>query len=140
MRYFHHVAQNVLNPPLIASVMRNQDALFPEHELATLRNGRDLEAMALVPDAKKMALGIMQMLNGTALGAIGIARCPHGAKLSLGGFLYVIHVSDGVEMLVGDEMVPLRVGDVWWTKETGIIINKSQDDAIIMSMDITIDE
>ena len=67
MRHFYKLLQGQVNLPLMTEIMRNQAELFDE-------NGWSKE---LPVEAKRMALAIMQVTNGTALNNAMIERVEH---------------------------------------------------------------
>ncbi len=111
--------------PLMAEIMRDQGAVFAEG--ASLPN-----------DAKKMALGIMQVSNGLALVDATLHRIEHNAKMVLPMAIaqrYIALLSGQLLCMIGEECPPFNTGDVWWlANQEAILINKSGDDAILLDV------
>ena len=117
----------------MAEIMRNQ--------------GVFAEGAQLPNDAKKMALGIMQVSNGLALVDAVLRRIEHNTKLVLpsasGTALaptvthqrYISVLSGQLLCMIGDECPPFNAGEVWWLASgEAVLINKSGDDAIILEV------
>ncbi len=124
MRAFWRVLQGQFNVPLMAEIMRNQ--------------GVFAEGAPLPNDAKKMALGIMQVSNGLALVDANLHRIEHNAKKVLPiaiGQRYISILSGQLLCMIGDECPPFNTGEVWWlANQEAILINKSGDDAIVLEV------
>ena len=125
MRAFWRVLQGQFNIPLMAEIMRNQEAVFAEG--------------ALLPnDARKMALGIMQVSNGLALVDATLHRIEHNAKKVLPvaiGQRYISVLSGQLLCMIGEECPPFNAGEVWWlANQEAVLINKSGDDAVLLDV------
>lgn len=149
MRYFYRLFEGVPNVPLMNSIMGHHE-IFGEApqggSVAVLRNGADLPAMAQLTSAKKFALTIMQLVDGTALGPVILHQIEaNGSKELLDAmpdytrFIAVLHGDDGCSYLCEDESVPLRTGSAWRVGAGGRAINRSGDDLILMTIDIKVD-
>jgi hypothetical protein len=125
MRSFWRVLQGQFNLPLMTEIMRNQEAVFAS-------------GAPLPHDAKKMALGIMQVNNGLELVDASLHRVEHNAKMVLVATpeqRYVSVLSGQLLCMIGDECPPFNAGEVWWlASEEAVLINKSGDDAIILDV------
>ena len=108
----------------MAEIMRNQ--------------GVFAEGAPLPNDAKKMALGIMQVSNGLALVDAAVHRVEHNAKMVLAPTAeqrYVAVLSGQLLCMIGDECPPFNAGEVWWlANQEAVLINKSGDDAIFLEV------
>lgn len=105
-------------------IMQNQDQVFAP-------NAR------LPDDAKKMALGIMQVTNGTALLDARLIRINHDEKLGIPpneAATYLAVLAGQVICLIKDEAPAISAGEVWLlnSKEQATIVNKSGDDAVML--------
>ncbi len=113
----------------MVDIMRMQAELFNE-------NG---EAKSLPPDAKKMALGILQVTNGTSLTKSHLARLEHDKKMLFpkdesATDHYIAVLSGQIICLIDDEAPALNVGEIWWVDHNwdAVMVNKSGDDAIAL--------
>jgi hypothetical protein len=149
MRHFYRLFEGVLNVPLMNAVMGYADkfeqTIEPGVAGVILRNGADLPSMSMF-NAKKFALGIMQLVDGTQLGIVLLERIDAGAKLSLGSpaqgftrFITVLLAHEGCGYICNDESVPFRTGEAWRVGGAGIAYNKSDDDLIFMVIDVRVD-
>jgi hypothetical protein len=148
MRHFLRLFEGVPNVPLMNAVMNYQDqfeqTVEPGAAGLVLRNGADLPTMGTF-NAKKYALGIMQLVEGTQLGQVLLERVEAGAKLTLGGleqgftrFISVLLAHDGCGYICEDESVPLRTGEAWRVGSFGTAYNKSGDDLVFMVIDMKV--
>ncbi len=133
MRHFYRVLQSQPNLPLMTEIMRRQDELFATGGLAK----------EVPVDARKMALAVMQVTNGTALIATALMRLEHDSKVPLPKpeFAHYLAVLQGqVICMIGEEAPAMNTGEVWWLKpEEAIVINKSGDDAILLYVVVKVD-
>ena len=113
----------------MTEIMRRREELF---------NGAGL-CKKLPPDAKKMALAIMQVVNGAGLEDSELHWLEHESKLPIvadQGRIdhYIATLSGQVMCLVDDECPAFNVGEVWWCdpKHDAIVLNKSGDDAVLL--------
>lgn len=134
MRHFYKLPINVQNAPLMIQIMQTQSQIFDDEGVCK----------ALLPDAKKVGLGILQITNGTALTGCELRRIEHDNKIPLGsatGARYIVMLSGQVMCLVDDECPAINAGEAWWIepKAEVIIVNKSGDDAVFLSLTIGMD-
>ncbi len=113
----------------MTEIMRKREELFDDGGTAKI----------LPVDAKRMALGIMQVCNGSGLVDASIHWIDHEKKLpvpSNGGEVghYIAVLSGQVMCLVDDECPAFNTGEVWWCdpKHDAILLNKSGDDAVLL--------
>mgnify|MGYP001585297111 CR=1 FL=1 len=136
MRSFFKMSINIQNIPLMAEIMRRQDELFDEAGAAK----------SLPADAKRMALGIMQLVNGSGLALAQIQHMKHDSKHVFEkdeNVLdhYICVLAGQVMCLLGEECPAMNAGEVWWVAGTddAILINKSGDDALVLKVVIRVD-
>ena len=129
MRHFYKLLAGPVNTPLMVDIMGRQTELFDE-------NG---EAKSLPPDAKKMALGIMQLVNGTSLTKANVVRIGHDKKVFFpkdesATDHYIAPLSGQVICLINDEAPAFNAGEIWWIDHNwdAVMVNKSGDDAIVL--------
>ena len=134
MRHFYKLLAGPTNTPLMVDIMQRQSDIFDAEGYCK----------ALPPDAKKLALGILQISNGTALTSVELRRIEHDHK-----FLsrpttdahFIAVLSGQVMCLLDDECPAINAGEVWWIepKVEAIIVNKSGDDAVWLDVTVRMD-
>ena len=128
MRHFWRVLQGQFNVPLMVEIMRHQDELFDESGLAKRTPA----------DARKMALGIMQVTNATSLLMDTVHMLKHDSKLAFPvteGVRYISILSGQVICMIGEEAPAMNAGEVWMLcNSEALLINKSGDDAIVLNV------
>jgi hypothetical protein len=135
MKHFYKLPINMPNIPLMTEIMRNRAELFDNHGLS----------VKVPEDGKRMALGILQMTNGSALLEIPILQwLPHGSKYvwhEADGNHYIIMLNGQVMCMVDDECPPMNTAEVWWVdgKNDAIFINKSGDDAVLLHVFVKVE-
>ncbi len=134
MRHFYKPMISVPNIPLMTEIMRRREELF---------SGGAAVASVLPPDASRMALGIMQVTNGSALLDTKLLWLEHEKKVPiLAGeektSHYVSVLNGQVMCLIDDECPAFNAGEVWWCdpKLDGILLNKSGDDAVLLYVSV----
>lgn len=150
MRHFYKTLEGIPVAPLMVAVMDRQNlfAKGPEASIKAdgvlLRNGTgDKDAMAVF-GAKKLALSVLQLSDGTQLGNVGIFRIEPTGKLQqevLAGWsrFYVVLLGiHGATLSAADETINLRSGEIWWAdgKQSRMIMNNSGDDLVILQIDV----
>lgn len=163
MRFFYRLVEGVPLVPLMNTIMHRQDLFVPLGEDGKVgvvvlraqdhsRDGghvADTVAMQAIPAAKKAALTLMQLVDGSALQTVEVLRLDPGGKLdwepdTRGLSLYVIalHALSGALCSAGDETVNLRTGEFWWIDDRGPtqVANNSADDLILLNVNLDIDK
>ena len=135
MRHCYKLLAAPPNTSLMIAIMQNQEAVFDTDGLCK----------ALPPDAKKMAIGILQVINGVALTSIELRRIDHDHKFPIAPTTpdarFIALLSGQLMCLVGDECPALNIGEVWWIdpKVEALMVNKSGDDAILLGVTVRMD-
>lgn len=131
------------------SVFETEEALkahevhFDQHE------NYDQPVYKLLPEARPLVMGLMNLVGGERLGRVMIN------KITPGGRIYphadtpvhaeywsrhhiVLQASPGLVFRCGDEAPEMRTGDVWWfdNRVEHEVINNGADDRISMVVDI----
>lgn len=137
MHNFYKTPISITSVPLVTRILREREALFDEHGWC----------MDNTPDeAKKIALGIMQVSNSPGLDKpASLQWLPHEGKYLRAPFKadhYVVVLSGQIFCMIGEEAPALNVGEVWWVnaKQEAILINKSGDDAVLLHVTVRTDE
>ena len=155
MRYFYKLAENMVDVvPAMDAVMHRQPHLTNVGDGIDIIQLRDVKLknspeMAWFPAAKRLALGVMQAVSGTALGRVDIVRLGHNAKImdflasrEMAHYIVVLQGFKGSQLLLGDESVELRGGEVWYADMTqeGALMNKSGDDLVLLTIEVQVDK
>ncbi len=127
MRNFYKLPVNLPNVPLMTEIMRRRDELF---------SGSD-KAAVIPDDAKRMALGILQITNGSAVALPSLQWMIHDSKdvwPPNPDNHYLVILSGQIMCMVNDECPAMNASEAWWVdnKSEAILINKSGDDAILL--------
>ena len=127
MRHVWKTPIGAQNPPLMTEIMRKRAELFDKDGVGT----------ALPPDAKKIAIGIMQLTNSVALLTANLIWIDHDKRVSLPedetGSRFIATLSGQVMCLVDDECPAMNGGEIWWVDKSAIVlVNKSGDDAVLL--------
>lgn len=136
MKHFYKLMSGPSNAPLMTEVMRKRAELFDDKG----------DGKTLPLDAKRMALGIMQVVNATGLDKAELAWLNHDGKslypANGSGAHYIAVLSGQVMCLADDECPALNAGEVWWVdaKDDAIILNKSGDDAVVLRVSLKVDD
>ena len=90
------------------------------------------------PLIKKMALGVMTLVEGSSLSKVLLNKLNpkesiHDSDLA-GKFIIVLHADQNVLVMSGDETVPVQSGDVWWARGPSSVINNSGDHAVVLDV------
>ncbi len=118
----------------MTEIMRRQNELFAEGPAAKT-----------VPlDAKRVALGVMQITNGTALLKCDLVRIDHDMKFVISKSEdqnYIAVLSGQVMCLAGEECPAMNPGEVYWVNsaDDAILLNKSGDDAVVLCVTVKVD-
>lgn len=105
-----------------------------------------------LPQVRPIIFDLMRRVEATQLGYVLISRLrpgdrilPHsdeGSDYTKSGSRYhvVLQGLSGSKFIVGDEMVEMRTGSVWWFDHRPIhqVINDSDDDRIHLMIDLSI--
>ena len=159
MRYFYRLVEGLPTIGVMNALLQNQSKLTdtsitgvqelvvrdinPASALAADRDGAKE-----FPALKKLALAIMQMIDGTALGRTLLLRASPKTNVPLGnaslhyaGYTMVLHADPRTLLMAGDETVMIKTGDIWWAdmKQDAHLINNSDDDAIVLLADVMVD-
>ena len=99
--------------------------------------------------ARRMALGVMRICDGVALGRVDIVRLAHTAKIvdfgaaaNMAHYIVVLQGADGAQLILGDETVNLKSGEIWYADLTqeGVLMNRSGDDLVLLTVDVQVDK
>ena len=110
------------------------------------------EGIYQLPQARDLIFELMAAVQGERLGRVMITRLKPGAKIypheDMGApALYydrhhiVINNAPGSIFRIGDEVVTMKPGEVWWINNTieHEVVNNSSEDRIVMIVDIRIE-
>lgn len=154
MKHFYRVTESVPTAAIMSALMEQQDILQVSTDdarisYAWLREGGTDKLFAQLPQAKRLALGVMQLVEGSALGSISLERLAAGGRsftlpLEPGFTRYCVTLlaSPGATYNAGDETINLRAGEIWWADgalKEATLANESSDDMIVLSLDIKLD-
>ena len=109
----------------------------------------DHPAYAVLPEARRLVMGVMARVDGERLGRVMIN------KIAPGGVIYphadtpahtayysrfhlVLQSQSGVVFRAGDESTYMATGELWWFDNSQVheVINNSADDRIHMIIDV----
>lgn len=156
MRHLYRLAQGLPIGGVMLSLLRAkpdpmQDTMVEGvDELGVYSaDGDDARAKGL-PALKKLALGIMQMVEGSALGDVTLVRLAPKANLQLptqnrfACHLVVLHASVASRVMAGDEATQVQAGEAWWlnTSQDGSrIINAAgaEDELVVLIVDVRVE-
>jgi len=159
MRYFYRLVEGLPTIGVMNALLQNQakltdTAVIGVQELIVrdIRSGpalaTDRDGAKEFPALKKLALAIMQMIDGTALGQTILLRAAPKTNMPLGNssinyssYVMALHSDPRTLLMAGDETVMIKTGDIWWAdmKQDAHLINNSDDDAIILLADVMVD-
>jgi hypothetical protein len=157
LQYFYKLTEGVVTIAAMTALMEHQD-LFNGHTDASpkvkgllIRDEYHANpAAAPLTSLGKMALTIMQLVDGVQIGEVSVIRIEPGGRLEqealtahnsqFSRFHLVLHGLPGITMAVGDEAVSIKTGEAWWAdaKQPCSTTNKSTDDLFVMQMDIRV--
>jgi hypothetical protein len=158
MRYFYRLVEGLPTIGVMNALLQNQSKLTDTsitgvqelvvRDINTASAAADRDGAKEFPALKKLALAIMQMIDGTALGRTLVLRAAPKTNVPLGnaslhysGYAMVLHADPRTLLMAGDETVMIKTGDIWWAdmKQDAHLINNSDDDAIILLADVMVD-
>lgn len=149
MKHFYKLLQNLPHGATMVALMQKQEAFQPTDiagltQLWVVSNGK-IAGMEF-PALRGVARGILGAVDGMELRQAVVLRAESKVKFTLppgigkDGALFVLGLQalDGAMLLVEDESVALRTGDVWWHSAPGQLINNSEDDVFAMLVEVRI--
>ena len=156
MRYFYRLVEGLPTIAVMNALLQNQTKLTDTsitgvQELVVRDSSlvaADRDGAKEFPALKKLALAIMQMIDGTALGRTLLLRAAPKTNVPLGnaslhyaGYAMVLHADPRTLLMAGDETVMIKTGDIWWAdmKQDAHLINNSDDDAVVLLADVMVD-
>lgn len=108
-----------------------------------------LPAWHLLPQVRPIIFALMRLVEGTRLGRVIITKLPPGKQIAPhvdGGapatyydrYQVALQSQPGCVFKIGDEQIVFRTGEVWWIDNCveHSVLNNSQDDRIVMIVDI----
>ena len=156
MRFFFRLVEGLPTIAVMNVLLQNQTKLTDTsmvgvQELVVRDSnlvGADRDGAREFPALKKLALAIMQMIDGTALGRTLLLRASPKTNVPLGnaslhysGYAMALHAGPRTLLMAGDETVMIKTGDIWWVdmKQDAHLINNSDDDAVVLLTDVMVD-
>jgi hypothetical protein len=157
MRFFFRLVEGLPTIAVMNALMCNQGRLTETsmvgvQELTVLEVSPsgllvDRDGAREFPALKKLALAVMQMIDGTALGRTLLLRASPKTNVPLGnaslyysGYVMALHADQRTLLMAGDETVMIKTGDIWWVdmKQDAHLINNSDDDAVVLLTDVMV--
>lgn len=153
MRHFYRLADGI---PVVAfmtrfheqrEVLSNRDEGVSWIEIRSPKG--DSEGATVFPVLKRTALTILTMAEGSQLGACALIALDAKSTISneaeqhgWSRFVLVLQGNPKGMMLIGDESITMRTGEIWWidSKAPGQIINNGDDDLVLFLVDVVIDK
>ena len=140
MQHLQRLIEGVFAPAEVNKLLREKTF---ETVDAVKQNGQ-------FPALGTRARGIMELVQGYALGHVLIARAEPKKQIGLSVssadfnlfFLVLQAQPSGVMVMSGDESTAIKIGDVWWARvgeQEGMLINNSDDDCIVMFVEVRVD-
>jgi hypothetical protein len=150
MRYFYKMLEGMPVAQHMNALMQHQE-LF---DIGVLRiigeEGVPTDTDFMVPSLKKLALGVLQMSDGSILGPVTLKRLEPKSQYAVNGspgansaYVIVLHADDTRTVITsGDESAVLRSGTMWWydTDAGATISNNGEDDAVMLLVAVRIDD
>jgi uncharacterized RmlC-like cupin family protein len=147
MRHFQKLLVNVPTGKAVNSVI-SQDLIGADN-VCDLRvansDAEDTAEMAKVAGGKSLALAILQLMDGTALGEVFLVRvpakgsvAPHMVENQFDRFYVGLSCPVGMKFSAGEETITFSTGDVWWTdtKVPHAAENTGDDEALFMAVHV----
>jgi len=165
MRYFYRLVEGLPTIGVMNALLQNQikltdtsivgvqELIVRDRDISldstrVISIATDREGAKEFPALKKLALAIMQMVDGTVLGRCMLLRAAPKTNVPLGnttihyaGYAMALHADPRTLLMAGDETVMIKTGDIWWAdmKQDAHLINNSDDDAIVLLADVMVD-
>ena len=180
MKNFQRIAENVPTMPVMHALQRHPD-LWDQNTLRTQFEGsphaqvhdiwllfnsieqsdesiaNDCEVVTypawfMLPEARKLAIDLMQIVGGRQLGRVMITKLEPGKKIPehrdegapatfFQRYQVALQSLTGVTFQIDDEAVVFATGEIWWIDNTRkhSVKNNSADDRVVMIVDVRID-
>ena len=151
MRYFYKMLEGMPVAQHMNALMQHQEVFAEDGLLRAIGDeGVPADTGLMTPSLKKLALGVLQMSDGSILGPVTLKRLEPKTRYAVNGspgansaYVIVLH-ADGERtvMISGDESAVLRSGTMWWYDTTAgaTISNNGEDDAVMLLVAVRIDD
>lgn len=153
MRNLLRLVQGLPTHPVMIALLRAPELLQATEvegvdELCIRRGLDDEPVSARFAELKKLALGAMQLVDGSVLSEVTLIRITPKASLQIPSadkdhLVVVLNASTASRLMVGDEAPEVHAGEIWWlqpSQEARMInSNGADDDLVALLVDVRTD-